>query len=74
MAIRLDVQPYCESCCDFEPDVTKPERETLCVRNPANFSYEDIVVHQTDTIVRCKYTKRCEAIKRYLSQQKGEKE
>ena len=22
--IRLDIQDYCASCCDFEPDVTKP--------------------------------------------------
>lgn len=74
MAIRLEVQPYCESCCDFDPDVTKPEKETLHVYDHRNIIDKDIVVRQTDTIVRCKYAKRCEAIKRYLSQQKEDSE
>lgn len=54
--IRLDIQPYCDCCCDFEPDVAKPEK------------YRDsgLNVYQTDTVVRCKYAKRCESIKRYL--------
>lgn len=53
MAIKLEVQPYCSECCDFEADVTKPERVTA-------------TVGRTDTIIKCKYAKRCEAIKRYL--------
>ena len=64
--IRLDIQPYCEQCCDFDPDVTKPVKNTI-------YSDEPIVL-QTDTIVRCKNAKRCEHIKRYLEQQsRGDK-
>ena len=64
--IRLDIQPYCEQCCDFDPDVTKPVKNTI-------YSDEQIVL-QTDTIVRCRNAKRCEHIKRYLEQQsRGDK-
>lgn len=55
--IRLEVQPYCSDCFDFNPEVSGPEK--------AIFSDGSIFVG--DTIVRCKYAKRCEAIKRYLS-------
>lgn len=58
MAIRLEVQPYCSECCDFEADVTKPERK----RNGS-----DGELYLSDTIVRCKNFKRCEAIRRYLT-------
>ena len=61
--IRLDIQDYCASCCDFEPDVTKPVKSSV-----ATNLYEVTVV-QSDTIVRCTHAKRCECIKRYLSQQ-----
>lgn len=57
MAIRLEVQDYCADCLDFEPDVTKPQRAR---------TEDGEVVLQTDTIVECKYAKRCTAIKRYL--------
>lgn len=61
MAIVLDVKDYCSKCYDFEPDVTKPERIVgydIC-NNP-------VLESQTDTIVRCRYARRCENIKRYL--------
>ena len=61
--IRLDVQPYCSECCDFEPDVTKPVK--ICSG--------DRVVAKTDTIIRCDHWKRCEAIRRYLEQQRSNK-
>lgn len=61
--IKLDIQPYCESCCDFEPDVSKPIREVIYYDNAEN----DIV--QTDTIIRCMHAKRCENIRRYLKRQ-----
>ena len=61
--ICLDIQEYCSACFDFEPDVTKPFRDT--VYGPGN----EKTVFQTDTIVRCKYARRCEAVKRYLEQQ-----
>ena len=56
--IRINVEEYCHQCLDFEADVTKPVRTV-------NDNDEHI---QTDTIVQCKYRKRCEAIKRYLQQ------
>lgn len=60
--IRLEVQPYCSECCDFDPDVIKPEK-IICSNG---------FVMVGDTIVRCSYTKRCEAIKRYLSKRMNE--
>lgn len=54
--IRLDVQLYCELCREFEPDVTRPE--TLTTSDG---------IYQTDTIISCRYAKRCENIKRYLA-------
>lgn len=57
MAIRLEIQPYCSECCDFEADVTKPERKR---------DGRDGEPYLSDTIIRCRNAKRCEAIKRYL--------
>jgi hypothetical protein len=59
--IRLDIQPYCDLCCDFDPDVTKPVK--------AYAVDSDKAVLQSDTIVQCKHAKRCESIKRYLERQ-----
>lgn len=68
--IRLDIQEYCASCCDFEPDVTKPVKSSLTTAMNLN----EVIVVQSDTVVRCTHAKRCECIKRYLSQQlKGDK-
>ena len=61
--IRLDISEYCNDCCDFNPDVTKPERQLIHADNT------DAINIQSDTIVRCKYAKRCESIKRYLERQ-----
>lgn len=61
--ITLDVEEYCHSCLDFSPDVTKPERVL-----------QDGELVMSDTIVRCKYRKRCSGMIRYLEQHtKGEK-
>lgn len=60
--IRLDIQEYCSACCDFEPDVTKPEKTSI------SDGLNDTIVVQTDTIIRCRYAKRCENIRRYLKQ------
>lgn len=56
--IVVDVEDYCQQCLDFHPDVTAPTRERA----------EGVTI-QTDTIIRCKYRKRCAGIKRYLEQQ-----
>lgn len=65
--IRLDIKEYCSNCLDFEPDIIKSERfYQLGLLTPDEGC---TAVTQSDTIVRCKYSKRCEAIKRYLEQQ-----
>ena len=61
--IRLDIQEYCASCCDFEPDVTNPVKRSLAT------NLNEVIVVQSDTVIRCAHAKRCECIKRYLSQQ-----
>lgn len=70
MAIRLEVEPYCETCLDFEADVTKPARTTVWSIAPSS-----AITSQTDTIVKCKYANRCSNLIRYLNRQnKGDKE
>lgn len=60
--IKLEVREYCHDCMDFEPDVTSPIRM---------FGDDDVII-QSDTVVRCEYRGRCEAIRRYLEKQVGE--
>ena len=62
--IRIEVEEYCNACMDFSPDVTKPTREVV-------YSPREVepIVLQSDTIVRCEYRKRCEAIRKYLEKQ-----
>ena len=63
MAIDLTVEEYCSDCYDFEAEVIKPERRLQRID-------ENTVVNiQTNTIVRCKYAKRCENLRRYLEKQ-----
>ena len=54
--IRIDVEEYCHSCLDFETDVSKP------IRNIDDNTW-------SDTVVQCKYRKRCGSIRRYLEKQ-----
>ena len=61
MAIRLEVQPYCEDCLDFEADVEKPAIYY------ANFK---VVETYGDTIIRCSHRDFCERIKNYVVKQK----
>lgn len=63
--IRLDVQDYCQQCMDFNPDVEMPQKAYGL--GPDGNEIEFIL---SDTVVRCRYRKRCEAIKRYLDRQK----
>lgn len=61
--IELEVEDYCQQCLDFSPDVIRPDRVVL---NDGTSIY-------TNTVVQCKYKKRCAGIKRFLEQQaKGE--
>lgn len=57
--IELEVEYYCQQCLDFSPDVIKPERIRL----------SDGSLGYTNTVVQCKYHKRCAGIKRYLENQ-----
>ena len=62
--IRVEVEEYCQQCLDFSPDVIKPER----VRTDGGKELE-----YTDTVIKCKYHKRCAGITRFLEQKlKGE--
>lgn len=61
--IRIDTQPYCDCCLDFTPDVEPPERLYGYFDNGQE--YEQF----GDTVVRCKYRKRCANMVRYLQKQ-----
>lgn len=54
--ITIDVEEYCSTCMDFEPDVQLPEK--LYAKN------EEIVI--SDTIIRCSHRNRCKNIERHL--------
>jgi hypothetical protein len=62
MAIRLEVEGYCQTCMDFSPDVIHPQR----IRTA------DGDVTFGDTIVQCEHKRRCANIKRYLEQKTRE--
>lgn len=66
MAIQLEVQPYCQDCLVFDPDVERPQKVY-------NLDEELII---SDTVIRCSRRRTCAGIKRYLEKelQKGEKE
>lgn len=61
--IRIEVEPYCQQCLDFSPDVIKPERIVASNVNG------DVTEMYSDTIVQCKHRKRCAGITRFLTQQ-----
>lgn len=62
--IKVNVEEYCHQCLDFCSDVIEPMR----IRSGDNKE-----PHWSDTLIQCKYRKRCAGIKRYLEQQmKGE--
>lgn len=62
--IRLAVEPYCEDCLVFDPDVDSPQK-MYC---------GDDLVSQTDTIIRCSHRYRCAGIKRYLEREMKKEE
>lgn len=64
--IVLDIQPYCQDCLVFDPDVERPQKVY-------NLDEELII---SDTVIRCSRRRTCAGIKRYLEKelQKGEKE
>lgn len=62
--IVLDIQPYCQDCLVFDPDVERPQKVY-------NLDEELII---SDTIIRCSRRRTCAGIKRYLEKElsKGE--
>lgn len=64
--IILDIQPYCQDCLVFDPDVERPQK--VCNLN------EELII--SDTVIRCSRRRTCAGIKRYLEKElsKGEKE
>ena len=63
--IRLDAQEYCDNCLDFSPAVDRPQKV---------FGSDGTVI-QSDTIITCEHSTRCEMIKRYLTRKmKGDNE
>lgn len=57
--IRIDIQPYCDDCLDFTPDVD----------SPVSYDADRRIVRQSDTIIHCKYRNRCKNMVRYLQKQ-----
>lgn len=55
--IRLEVQPYCDDCMEFEPDVERP------IAFYADF---EIIEKMGDTIVRCQHRKHCKSLVDYI--------
>ena len=54
--IRLEVEDYCQSCTEFEPDV----------EYPTNLYANLEVVERTDTVIRCQSRHKCENLKRRI--------
>lgn len=51
--IRLEVEPYCQECQDFEADVERPECDLLF---GVDYDGKTLTYLQySDTIIRCKY-------------------
>lgn len=61
--IVLEVEPYCQECLSFEPDVEKPEK----VIGWASNEKEELILG--DTVIRCEYRNRCKNLCRYLAKQ-----
>lgn len=63
--ITLIVPEYCQSCTDFEPQVTQgPEQ--------VETGYGNIVLCG-DTYIECEYRRRCKAIYEHLEREKEKK-
>lgn len=58
--IRLELQPYCDSCLEFEPDVQKPD---------SFYAGGEVYFTSGDTVIRCEHRDKCERIRKFL---KGE--
>ena len=68
--IRLEVEPYCQECQDFEADVERPECNLFFGTDPDGKKIELLTC--SDTVIRCKYRNRCRRLSEYLKRQTGE--
>ena len=59
--IRLEVQPYCNNCLEFSPDVEKP---SVCEGWTSDGRTERYIYG--DTIIRCANKHKCDLIKKHL--------
>lgn len=57
MAIRLEVEPYCQDCPEFEVDVQSPT---------SYYSNHELYMRTGDTVIRCKNKAVCNRIKEHL--------
>lgn len=63
--IKVEVQPYCSNCPNFEPDV-EVEKTVLETMN-----YRE-TISRCDTYIRCEHANKCKNMMRYL-QTEGKK-
>lgn len=63
MAIKLEVQSYCEDCLVFDADVEMPTK----------LYGDDMPLWQTDTVIRCSHRNTCNRLIRYFTEE-SEKE
>lgn len=56
--IKLDIHEYCNECDGFEP---------VFIAGDKLYQDDRQCVIQTDSIVRCRYHKRCTSIEKYLT-------
>ena len=67
--IKLIVPYYCQSCTDFEPQVTqRPEQKD--VLTDVDTGYGNLILCG-DTYVECEYRYRCKAIYEFLEKEKN---
>ena len=61
MAIKLEVQSYCENCLVFDADVERPTK-----------LYDGgTTLYQTDTVIRCSHRNTCDRLIRYFTEESG---
>lgn len=58
--IKLEVETYCQTCPEFEPDVEKEVEERMYY--DAGW-FDGKTVNICNAIVRCKYRNRCASIR-----------
>ena len=73
--VKLEVEDYCQSCPEFEPDVDKDIRRGY-VESFDPFDLERRERVECNTIIRCEHRGRCQSIKsqierRIMEQRKG---